>query len=57
MKHYIDWAAKEGFGIIDVNVPKHLSGIGVCVYLFNFGAVTKSLDRKRARVMQAVQAS
>lgn len=29
LKGYIDWAAKEGFGIIDINVPKHLTGLGV----------------------------
>ena len=29
LKHYVDWAANEGFGVIDVNIPKHLSGINV----------------------------
>lgn len=29
LKHYIDWAVKAGFGVIDVNVPKHLTGLGV----------------------------
>lgn len=31
LKHYVDWAAKQGFGVIDVNVPKNLVGPGVCV--------------------------
>ena len=29
LKSYIDWAAHQGFGVIDVNIPKHLSGIDV----------------------------
>ncbi|MCJ1304776.1 Histone deacetylase hda1 [Hypocenomyce scalaris] len=27
LKHYIGWAVKQGFGVIDVNIPKHLTGI------------------------------
>ncbi|KZF20599.1 Arginase/deacetylase [Xylona heveae TC161] len=27
VKHYIDWAVKQGFGVIDVNIPKHLTGL------------------------------
>lgn len=29
MKHYVDWAAKEGFGVIDVNIPRVITGIHV----------------------------
>jgi histone deacetylase 6 len=25
IKHYVDWAAKEGFGIMDVNIPKFIT--------------------------------
>ena len=25
LKHYVDWAARQGFGVIDVNIPKHLT--------------------------------
>ncbi|KAL6720241.1 Histone deacetylase hda1 [Lecanora helva] len=28
LKHYVDWAAAQGFGVIDVNVPKYLTGLG-----------------------------
>ena len=30
LKHYVDWAATRGFGVIDVNVPTYLSGLAVC---------------------------
>jgi len=30
LKHYVDWAANQGFGVIDVNIPKYLAGIDVC---------------------------
>ena len=30
LKHYVDWAAAQGFGVIDVNVPKHLPNSEVC---------------------------
>ena len=29
LKHYIDWATKQGFGIIDVNIPKYLPDVDV----------------------------
>lgn len=29
LKHYVDWAASQGFGVIDVNVPKCLAGLEV----------------------------
>ena len=28
-KPYLDWAVKQGFGIIDVNIPKYLTGLEV----------------------------
>ena len=31
LKHYVDWAATEGFGVIDINIPKHLAGGEVCI--------------------------
>ena len=31
LKNYIGWAIKQGFGVIDVNIPKHLTGIDVSV--------------------------
>lgn len=27
--NYIDWAVEQGFAVIDVNVPKHLTSIDV----------------------------
>jgi len=27
IKHYVDWAVKKGFAIIDANIPKHLTGL------------------------------
>ncbi len=30
LKHYVDWAANQGFGVVDVNIPKRLAGIDVC---------------------------
>ena len=24
LKHYVDWAASQGFGVIDVNIPRYL---------------------------------
>lgn len=30
-KHYIDWAASQGFGVIDVNIPKFLNNPEVCI--------------------------
>ena len=32
LKHYIDWATKQGFGIIDVNIPKYLPDVDVSIY-------------------------
>lgn len=29
LKHYVDWAAGLGFGVIDVNIPAILTGIDV----------------------------
>lgn len=29
LKNFIGWAVKQGFGVIDVNIPKHLTGIDV----------------------------
>lgn len=29
LKQYVDWAVNHGLGIIDVNLPKHLTGIDV----------------------------
>ena len=29
-KHYVDWAANLGYGVVDVNVPKHLTSTEVC---------------------------
>ena len=29
LKHYVDWAAAQGFGVIDVNVPKHVPAVEV----------------------------
>ena len=29
LKHYVDWAVKQGYAVIDVNIPKHLRGIDV----------------------------
>lgn len=29
LKNYIGWAVKQKFGVIDVNIPKHLTGIDV----------------------------
>lgn len=29
LKFYIDWAAEKGYAVIDVNIPKHLTGIDV----------------------------
>lgn len=31
LKHYIDWATKQGFGIIDVNIPKYLPDVDVSI--------------------------
>ena len=31
MKHYVDWAARLGYGVIDVNVPKHLTSTEVII--------------------------
>ena len=36
LKHYVHWAAKLGFGVIDVNVPKHLTSAEVCAGPFLF---------------------
>lgn len=30
-KAYIDWAIKHDFGVIDVNIPKHITGIDVSI--------------------------
>lgn len=27
LKHYVDWAARQGFGVIDVNIPKDLTDV------------------------------
>ncbi|MCJ1462316.1 Histone deacetylase hda1 [Pseudocyphellaria aurata] len=27
LKYYVDWAARQGFGVIDVNIPKHLTDV------------------------------
>ena len=32
-KHYVDWAANQGFGVIDVNVPKVVPDPDVRNYL------------------------
>ena len=29
VKHYIDWAVKAGFAVIDINIPKYLTGLTV----------------------------
>ena len=29
LKHYVDWAANLKYGVIDVNVPKHLTSTEV----------------------------
>ena len=29
LKHYVDWAVKQGYAVIDVNIPKHLPGVDV----------------------------
>ena len=29
LKHYIAWATNNGFAVIDVNIPKFLTGIDV----------------------------
>ncbi|KAL2041750.1 hypothetical protein N7G274_005534 [Stereocaulon virgatum] len=29
LKHYVDWAVKQGYAVIDVNIPKHLPGIDI----------------------------
>ena len=35
VKDYIGWAMKNGFGVIDVNMPKHITeDISVCFSLF-----------------------
>ncbi len=31
LKHYVDWATKQGYGVIDVNIPKHLPDIDVSI--------------------------
>lgn len=28
-KTYVDWAVKNGFAVIDVNIPKHITGLEV----------------------------
>lgn len=33
LKYYIDWAANQGFGIIDVNVPQYLTDPDVRILL------------------------
>lgn len=25
VKNYVDWAVKNGFGVIDVNIPEHIT--------------------------------
>lgn len=40
LKQYINWAVKAGFGVIDVNVPKHLTGLGVGAYQSHDCAIT-----------------
>ena len=34
LKHYVDWAAAQGFGVIDVNIPKNLIAIEVCTSVY-----------------------
>jgi len=29
LKHYVDWAVKEDFGVMDVNIPKLITGVHV----------------------------
>ena len=40
VKLYIDWAIKEGLAVMDVNVPKYLSGIDVGIFLFRVFSVS-----------------
>ena len=30
LKHYVDWAARQGFAVMDVNIPKFLNVSEVC---------------------------
>jgi hypothetical protein len=36
LKHYIAWAVKQGYGVLDINVPKFLTGISVRSTWFSF---------------------
>lgn len=29
LKYYVDWAAAQGYAVMDVNVPKYLTGLDV----------------------------
>ena len=31
-KRYLDWAIKQGFAVIDVNIPKHVTDVNVCFF-------------------------
>lgn len=40
LKHYVDWAVKQGFAVIDANVPKHLSDVDVRLIPLMKAAIT-----------------
>ena len=41
LKNYIGWAVKQGFGVVDVNIPKHLTGIDVSGQAFVSSPISK----------------
>ena len=46
LKHYVDWAVKQGYGVIDVNLPKRLPGVEVKLCeMFGFKVFANSLTR------------
>lgn len=50
LKNYISWAVEQKFGIIDINIPKHLTGIDVSFKLSLHGRNRRMKKQRRNEI-------
>lgn len=54
LRFYIDWAVEQGFGVIDVNIPKHHTGLEVRTIGFSREMSSQLTPHSRARLAQKI---
>ena len=55
LKHYVDWAAEHGLGIIDANVPKYLTGSDVCAVFLERKCASDTCCRRKMATRMTIQ--